>query len=62
MYIHFCKCIYTYVHGMYMVCTFLGINVYVHRSDMYVHVYSTSYDVRVLNHINMYIQCILCVV
>ena len=37
--------VYTwYVHGMYMVCTFLGINVYVHRSDMYVHVYTIMYD------------------
>ncbi len=33
MYILFCKCIYTYVHGMYQVCTFQGINVYVHRSE-----------------------------
>ncbi len=29
-----------YVHGMYMVCTSSGINVYVHRSDVYVHVYT----------------------
>ena len=51
MYVHFCKCIYMYVHGMYKqwykrartsfrrVCTCLYI---------YVHV---------LNHINVYIQC-----
>jgi hypothetical protein len=33
-----------YVHGtMYMVCTSSGINVYVHRSDMYVHVYNFIY-------------------
>ena len=28
-----------YVHSMYMVCTKWPINVYVHRSNMYVHVY-----------------------
>ena len=32
MFIHFWKCIYTYVHGTYMVCTFQGINIYVHSS------------------------------
>jgi hypothetical protein len=36
-------CIYTYVHGMYMVCTFQGINMYVHCSDMYVHVFTIMY-------------------
>ena len=39
MYIYFCKSMYTYVHGMYMVCTKGAINVYVHGSNMYVHVY-----------------------
>ena len=39
MYIYFCKSMYTYVHGMYMVCTNGAINVYVHGSNMYVHVY-----------------------
>ncbi len=43
MFIHLGKCIYTSVHGMYMVCTSSGINVYVHRSDMYVHVYTNIY-------------------
>jgi hypothetical protein len=46
--IHVCT---WYVHGMYIP----GL-VYVHRSDMYVHVYTIMYDF--LNHINMYIQCI----
>jgi hypothetical protein len=37
--IYICKkCIYTYIHCMYMVCTFEFINVYVHCSDVYVHV------------------------
>ncbi len=31
------------VHGMYMVCTCLSINAYVHCSDMYVHVYTIMY-------------------
>jgi len=44
MYIHFWKCMYTYVHGMYMVCTKRAINVYVHCSDMYVHVYRFTYS------------------
>ncbi len=36
--------VYTwYVHGMYMVCTSSGINVYVHCSDVYVHVYTFMY-------------------
>ncbi len=43
MYVHLWRCIYMYVHGMYMVCTSSGINVYVHRSDVYVHVYTFMY-------------------
>jgi hypothetical protein len=37
---------------MYMVCTKGAINVYLHRSNMYVHVY-----VLILNYINIYIHC-----
>jgi hypothetical protein len=37
MYVHFCKCVLVYmsqyVHGMYMVRTSSGMNVYVHCSD-----------------------------
>ncbi len=42
-YRHVLKYIYMYVHGTYMVCTFQGINMYVHRSDMYLHVYTIIY-------------------
>jgi hypothetical protein len=35
--------LYMYVHGTYMVCTSSGSNVYVHRSDVYVHVYASMY-------------------
>ncbi len=42
MYIHFWQCIYASVHGMYMVCTFRGIDVFVHCSDAYVHVNTTT--------------------
>ena len=31
------------LHGMYMVCTKRAINMYVHGSDMYVHVYTFTY-------------------
>ena len=39
MYMNVCNFMYTYEHGMYMVCTIGDINVYVHSSNMYVHVY-----------------------
>jgi len=48
MYVHFCKCIYMYVHGMYMVRTSSGMNVYVHRSDVYVHVYTFMYTFSII--------------
>jgi hypothetical protein len=46
MYIHVCTYMYVhfmYVHGMYMVRTSSGMNVYAHRSDVYVHVYTFMY-------------------
>ncbi len=52
MYVHFCnlKCIYCdmYVHGMYMVRTSSGMNMYVHRSDVYVHVYTFMYTFSIM--------------
>ena len=57
------------VHCTYMVCTMKGINMYVHRSDVYVlctlfrrasvctSINTVTY-IRVLNLINMYIQSI----
>ena len=44
--IYFSANVYTrmYMVCMYKVCTFQGINVYVHRSDMYVHVYTFMYE------------------
>ena len=38
-----CKIINMYVHGTYMVCTFRAINMYVHCSDVYIHVYTCTY-------------------
>ncbi len=37
-----------YVHGTYMVCTFRAINMYVHSSDVYVHVYTFTYTVHTM--------------
>ena len=37
------KIINMYIHGMYMVCTMRATNMYVHCSDMYVHVYTFTY-------------------
>jgi hypothetical protein len=36
-------CMTLYVHGTYMVCTQSAINMYVHCSDVYVHVYTFTY-------------------
>jgi hypothetical protein len=50
MYIHVCTwyvqesiIINMYIHGTYMVCTIGAINMYVHRSDVYVHIYTFTY-------------------
>ena len=50
MYIHVCTwyvqdsiIINMYIHGTYMVCTIRAINMYVHRSDVYVHIYTFTY-------------------
>ncbi len=48
------KCIYMYVHGTYMVCTFLGINMYVHRSDIYVTVHDTNIPLNLKTMIDAY--------
>ncbi len=52
MFIHLCKCIYASVHGTYMVCTFRGINVYVHRSDVYVNEYTFTYEFESYKHVH----------
>ncbi len=48
MYVNFCKCIYMYVHGTYMVRTSSGMTVYVHRSDVYVHVYTFMHTFSII--------------
>ena len=63
MYIQCCQSMYTYVHGMYNVYTKCGINMYVHRSDMYVHVYTFMYSFWILWTCTYNVQtCILSVV
>ena len=42
-YIHLWTIINMDVHSTYMVCTFRSINMYVHCSDVYVHVYTFTY-------------------